>query len=248
MNILLQFFNLSWTLHFFPSIWRIFSIIPIHKIGKPLDSPAYQSFLNALFYLVYSSFWSLISFSLPARPVSSWTATLNQILFLSQSISDKVNKLRSGSRTILATIDFSKAFDSVWHSALFHKLISAGLSFFFALAYLPTALSLSVALSPLLSFQQAQYAQVPQKLRHSASFCSTNKSATFSHLTLALSLPPCPLLHLFFYFKLSGRNCLLSPSVLSGYSGSLDTRFSQRMTRLMCWPNGDATFSFCNPL
>ena len=31
------------------------------------------------------------------------------------------------SRTILSTIDFSKAFDSVWHPALFHKLISAGL-------------------------------------------------------------------------------------------------------------------------
>ena len=28
---------------------------------------------------------------------------------------------------IRATIDFSKAFDSVWHHALFHKLISAGL-------------------------------------------------------------------------------------------------------------------------
>ena len=29
--------------------------------------------------------------------------------------------------TTLATIDFSKAFDSVWHSARFHKLISADL-------------------------------------------------------------------------------------------------------------------------
>ena len=35
-----------------------------------LSSPAYQSCLNASFYLVYSSFWSLIPFS-PARPVSS---------------------------------------------------------------------------------------------------------------------------------------------------------------------------------
>ena len=32
-----------------------------------------------------------------------------------------------GSWTILSTIDFSKAFDSVWHLALFHKLISTGL-------------------------------------------------------------------------------------------------------------------------
>ena len=46
---------------------------------------------------------------------------------LAQSISDGFNKPRPSSRTILSTIDFSKAFDSVWHPALFHKLISAGL-------------------------------------------------------------------------------------------------------------------------
>ena len=53
-------------------------------------------------------------------------STLEQILFLSQSISDGFNKPRPGSRTILSSIDFSKAFDSVWYPALFHKLISAG--------------------------------------------------------------------------------------------------------------------------
>ena len=37
-----------------------------------------------------------------------------------------------GSRTILATIGFSKAFDSDWHPALFHKLILAGLPCCFA--------------------------------------------------------------------------------------------------------------------
>ena len=57
----------------------------------------------------------------------SGRSTLDQILFLSQSISDGFNKRRPGSRTILATIDFSKAFDPVWHPALFHKLILAGL-------------------------------------------------------------------------------------------------------------------------
>ena len=54
-------------------------------------------------------------------------STLNQILYLSQSISNGLNKPRPGSRTILSTIDFSEAFDSVWHPVLFHKLILAGL-------------------------------------------------------------------------------------------------------------------------
>ena len=137
MDFLLHIFNLSWSSHSFPSFWKTFSIIPIHKMGKPLDSPvsfrpispppAYQSCLNASFYLVYSSFWNLIPFSLPARPGRPGRSTLDQILYLSQFISDRFNKLRPGSRTILSTIDFSKAFDSVWHPALFHKLISAGL-------------------------------------------------------------------------------------------------------------------------
>ena len=40
MNFLLHIFNLSWSSHSFPSIWKTSSIIPIHKIGKSLDSPA----------------------------------------------------------------------------------------------------------------------------------------------------------------------------------------------------------------
>ena len=40
MNFLLYIFDLSWSSHSFPSIWKTSSIIPIHKMGKPLDSPA----------------------------------------------------------------------------------------------------------------------------------------------------------------------------------------------------------------
>ena len=40
MDFLLHIFNLSWSLHSFPSIWKTSSIIPIHKMGKHLDSPA----------------------------------------------------------------------------------------------------------------------------------------------------------------------------------------------------------------
>ena len=81
MDFLFHIFNHSWTLHFFPSIWKTSSIISIRKMGKPLDSPASfrpisltscaSKLFEASFYPVYSSFWSLISFSLPARPVSA---------------------------------------------------------------------------------------------------------------------------------------------------------------------------------
>jgi len=54
-------------------------------------------------------------------------STIDPVLLLSQSISDGFQKKRLPDRTVLATIDFSKAFGSVWHSAVFHKLLTVGL-------------------------------------------------------------------------------------------------------------------------
>ena len=92
-----------------------------------------QRFLNASFYPVYSFFLESNFILSPCqagfRPVRS---TLHQTLYLSQSILDGFNKPMPGSRTILSTINFLKAFDSVWHPALFHKLTSAGLPLCFA--------------------------------------------------------------------------------------------------------------------
>ena len=135
--------SLHWSLHSFPSIWKTSFIIPIHNMGKPLNSPlpsdlslsppAYQSLLIASFYLVYSSFWNLIPLPSPRQAgFHPERSTLDQILYLSLSILDKFNKPRPGSLTILSTINFSKAFDSVWHAPLFHKLISTGLPLCFA--------------------------------------------------------------------------------------------------------------------
>ena len=107
-------------------------------MGKPLDSPASfrpisltscvsklfeRIILSRLLFLLESN--SILS--LRQAGFRSRRSTLNQILFLSQSILEGFNKPRPGFRTILSTIDFSKAFDSVWHPALFHKPISAGL-------------------------------------------------------------------------------------------------------------------------
>ena len=81
IHFLLHTFNFSWSLHSFASMWKTSSIIPIYKMRKLLDSPAFfrpislifasQSFLNASFSGGYSSFWNLISFSFRAWPVSA---------------------------------------------------------------------------------------------------------------------------------------------------------------------------------
>ena len=92
-----------------------------------------QSFLNALFYPVYSSFWNLIPFSLPARQVFDIDGLLSIkfCIFLSPFRMGLTNPSLA-LWTILVTIDFSKTFGSVWHLALFHKLISIGLPPWFA--------------------------------------------------------------------------------------------------------------------
>ena len=131
-------FSLSWSLHSFPSIWKTSFIIPIHKMGKPIDSRASFrpiSLISCVSKLFERIILSRLPFFLESNSIFSprqagfrpGRSTLDQILYLSQSISDGFNKPRPGSWTILSTIDFSKAFDSVWHPALFHKLVSAGL-------------------------------------------------------------------------------------------------------------------------
>ena len=131
MDFLLRIFNRQWSLHSFPSTWKISSIIPIDKMGKPLDSPAsirpitLTSSVSKLFERIIQSrpLFFLESNSILSPRQAGFRpgrSTLDQILFLSQSISDGFNKPRQGSRTIRATIYFLKAFDSVWHPAPFH--------------------------------------------------------------------------------------------------------------------------------
>ena len=54
-------------------------------------------------------------------------STVDQVFLLSQSIADSLHQSKPGARTVLATVDFAKAFDSVRHSALLSKLLSLDL-------------------------------------------------------------------------------------------------------------------------
>ena len=92
----------------------------------------------------------------------------------------------------------------------------------------PNCQYLKPALTDACAILQAQAAPTSQRFL----FCS---------LTLTPSLPFCSLLHLSFYHKYSsksGRNCLLSPPLLSGYNGSPDTHFSRKTMLLIIWSGG----------
>ena len=144
LNLTLNLCTLSFTISLAllpPLLTSPTALLPGNRLRfmpKPLDSPtpfrpiSLTSCVSELFERIILSrlLFFLKSDSILSPRQAGFRpgrSTLDQILYLSQSISDGFNKPRPGSRTILSTMDFSKAFDSVWHPALFHKLILTGL-------------------------------------------------------------------------------------------------------------------------
>ena len=201
--LLLSLFNMSWHSHTFPSCWKPTTIIPIHTPGKPTFSPSFFrpiSLTSCISKFFERLILSRLTFHLESNHLLSTCqagfrpgrSPLDQIL--SQSIWDGFQRKQPPDRTILASVDFSKAFDSVWHCALFHKLLSLKLhlaSFFgcapsFLIVELksrlvvPTAaLSASDVGSP-----RAQY------LVGSSSFCLLMTSL---RIYFGVPMPPCML-------------------------------------------------------
>ena len=230
-------------------------------------SRSYPDIFFALFSLALSCSWEVLQnlgsdhlpilLTVPFSPVfrpnerlpslNFWKAHQDDFAFYFDShcpSAEEYSSLFLSFTAVLFTSLTLNALHTIWCSgltALFLFLLAK-----MALAYLPTALS--VALRPPFSFQQAQYVQVfPLK---PAPFCtlfaglgSIIKSAIFllfPYLTLVLSSPPCPLLHLSFYLNLCQKLfSIFSSSTVSGYYGSPDTRFSRGTTRLMSWPDGE---------
>jgi len=102
------------------------------KPGKPANSPASYcpiSLTSCSSKLFERLILNCLCYHLQSKNLLSPTQasfrpgrfTIDQVLLMSQSIWDDFQKKRPPDRTVLATIDFSKAFDSVWHSALFPR-------------------------------------------------------------------------------------------------------------------------------
>ena len=138
LHFLLYIFYLSWSTHTFPSAWKQSAIIPILKSGKPSDSPSsYRpiSLTSCTSKLFERMVLGRLTYFLEQQDILSpvqagfrpGRSTVDQVLLLSQSIADSFHQSKPGACTVLATVDFAKAFDSVWHSALLSKLLSVDL-------------------------------------------------------------------------------------------------------------------------
>ena len=112
MDLLLYIFNLSWISHSFSSIWKTSSVIPIHKMGKPLDSPVSFRPISLTFCvskLFERIILSRLLFFLESNSILSprqagfrpGRSTLDQILYLSQSISDRYQDRALGRSSLL---------------------------------------------------------------------------------------------------------------------------------------------------
>ena len=118
---------------------------------------------------------------------------------------------------------------------------NSGFGVFANCSFYGTQATLSFSAGPICSDISAEACALLQVLCWSRQHQQATSLLFLSYLTLALASPLCPLLHLSFYFNLSGRsgrNCLFPPPVLSGYNGSSDTCFSRETTWLISWPGG----------
>ena len=201
--LLLSLFNRSWHSHTFPSCWKPTMIISIHKPGKPTSSPSFFrpiSLTSCISKLFERLILSRLTFHLESNHLLSTCragfrpgrSPLDQIL--SQSIWDGFQRKQPPDRTILAFVDFSKAFDSVWHCALFHKLLSLKLPPCFVL-WMRSFLSdrrakVQVGGSHSRSFGIRRGVPQAQYLVRSSSFCLL---ITSLRIYFGVHMPPCML-------------------------------------------------------
>jgi hypothetical protein len=136
LDFVLGIFNESWVKGYCPQGWRDAVIVPVPKPGKPAgEIPSYRPIAltsclgklmerlvaNRLKHIAESAgLWSENQAGFRAQ-----RCTEDQILKLSQSIFDGF-QCRKPKRTVLALLDFSKAYDTVWQADLLASMLKKG--------------------------------------------------------------------------------------------------------------------------
>jgi hypothetical protein len=127
---MLDTFNKSWREGVCPQSWRDVVIVPILKLGKPqgqLDSYRPIALTSCLAKvmerMVAESCGMLNSDQSGFCPQQS---TEDQVIRLSQAISDGFQAKKPPNRTVLALLDFSKAYNKVWRADLLATMLRKG--------------------------------------------------------------------------------------------------------------------------
>ena len=133
--IICKVFNQSLREACFPQLWKKSSVIALNKVSTPKSLSDFRPisllcFLSkALEWLVYQQMSCYLESRLLLNPLQtgfrSGHSTQTALLKLSDDIRLGINRKRV---TLLLLFDFSKAFDSVCHVKLLHKLLEHGFS------------------------------------------------------------------------------------------------------------------------
>jgi ribonuclease HI len=134
---LLELANLSWLSGEVPTTWRRGVIVPILKPGKPGEEvESYRpisltsNVAKVIERLVAARLLDLIErrgiLSRVQAGFRPGRCAEDQVLRLAESVCARFEHQRD-KRTTLALVDFSRAFDKVWHIGLAHKLLRAGI-------------------------------------------------------------------------------------------------------------------------
>ena len=126
LHFLLYIFNLSWSTHTFPSTWKQSTIIPILKPGKPSDSlSSYKpiSLTSCTSKLFERMVLGRLTYFLEQQDILSpvqagfrpGRSTVDQVLLLSQSISDSFHQSKPDALTVLASYH-CRFFENFWLS------------------------------------------------------------------------------------------------------------------------------------
>ena len=143
LNYVLGIFNESWVTGYCPQSWRNAVIVPVPKPGKPagvissyrpialtscLAKLMERLVANRLKHVAETAgLWCKNQAGFRARRCSE-----DQVLKLSQSVLDGFQCKRP-KRTVLALLDFSKAYDTIWRADLLDSMLRKGVPHRFVL-------------------------------------------------------------------------------------------------------------------
>lgn len=132
---LCRLFNKCITAHTFPTEWKISNVIPLHKKDDISEVNNYRPVsllccISKVFErLMYTHIYTFLTenniITYKQSGFRPGDSTINQLIYLCHKISTFMN---SGDEVRAVFLDFSKAFDKVWHLGLLWKLEMYGVT------------------------------------------------------------------------------------------------------------------------